>query len=62
MLKIQITTLLCGNHSGASPCFSHATLHSSRAPMAFFMSEYQMPRSKPIKASCSLFLIADLGL
>lgn len=30
-------TLLCGSHSGASPSFSHVTLHSSRAPLAFFM-------------------------
>lgn len=42
MLKIQITTLLCGSHS-ASPCFSHATLHSSGAPLAFFLFEHQTP-------------------
>lgn len=45
MLKIAITTLLCGSHSSTSPCFSHVTLHSSRSPPAFFMLEYQMPRS-----------------
>lgn len=57
MLKIQITTLLCGSHS-ASPCFSHATLHSSRGPLAFFTFEYQ--------TSClsilPFFLSVELGL
>lgn len=44
MLKITITTLLCGCHT-ASPCFSHFTLHSSGGPPAFFMFEFQMPMS-----------------
>lgn len=61
MLKIK--SPLCVEDSGTSPYFSHVTLHSFRAPLAFSMFEYRMPRTTSTKAACSPFsLTTELGL
>lgn len=51
MLKIQSPLYCVAVTVLASLCLSWATLYSSRAPLTFFMFEYQMLRSKSIRVS-----------
>lgn len=42
MLKIQITTLLCGSHHGASLCLPHVSLLIQGSPTIFMFAFSQV--------------------